>query len=142
MSADSRALPGRHLSTSNVASCGSTTSDLALPPDASRASSINERRRGGPGGTRADRVPPAISCEAVEPVLLRPAEVALQLGISRSKVFELLASRELPSIHIGRSTRVPRVQLEEWIQAQVRWQPHANSGLLGRLQSATEPERR
>jgi len=57
------------------------------------------------------------------------------LGISRSKVFELLAAQELPLIHIGRSTRIPRNQLEEWIYGQVLWQPRAPHGLLGRLQS-------
>jgi excisionase family DNA binding protein len=69
-------------------------------------------------------------------LLLRPVEAAKVLGISRSKVFELLAGRELPSVRIGRSTRIPRAQLEEWIQAQVCWQPQVAAGLLGRLRAA------
>jgi excisionase family DNA binding protein len=99
------------------------------------------RRRGrGLAGTRADRVPPALEYdESRVTLLLRPAEVAATLGISRSKVFELLAAHELPSVHIGRSTRVPRLELEDWIHAQVRWQPRASSGLLRRLQNGRTP---
>jgi excisionase family DNA binding protein len=109
------------------------------PPavNASHAPALHGRRAGGPGGTRADRVPPAIGdAEPDSRLLLRPAEVAKTLGISRSKVFELLSARELPSVHVGRSTRIPRAQLEEWIQAQVCWQPQMPSGLLGRLHAS------
>jgi len=71
-------------------------------------------------------------------LLLRPSEVAETLGLSRSKVFELLAAHELPSVHIGRSTRVPRHELETWLSAQVVWKPNARSGLLARLRAGTE----
>jgi excisionase family DNA binding protein len=95
------------------------------------------RRHGGglQGGTRAVRVPPAGSPVEETTLLLRPIEVAATLGISRSKVFELLAARELPSVHIGRSRRIPRIQLDEWIAAQVVWSPCAPSGLLSRLRA-------
>jgi excisionase family DNA binding protein len=96
------------------------------------------RRGRGLGGTRADRVPPAHErADSAVSLLIRPVEVANALGISRSKVFELLASRELPSVHIGRTTRIPRAQLEEWIKAQVCWQPQAPGGLLARLRAPT-----
>ena len=95
------------------------------------------------GGTRGVRVPPAIGNALPDSrLLLRPVEVAKTLGISRSKVFELLAARELPSVHIGRSTRVPRTQLEEWIEGQLHWEPHQERGLLGRLQAADPSARR
>jgi excisionase family DNA binding protein len=88
------------------------------------------------GGSRADRVPPTLEQAGSEPsLLLRPNEVALTLGVSRSKVFELLASQELPSVHIGRSTRVPRESLAKWIEAQIIWNPRAPGGLLSRLRS-------
>ena len=94
------------------------------------------RRGGGPqGGTRAVRVPPAPPTVEASALLLRPIEVAATLGISRSKVFELLAARELPSIHIGRSTRVPQAQLSDWINCQIRWEPQAGRGLLARFKS-------
>jgi excisionase family DNA binding protein len=109
-----------------------TSSRLQVKPNVVSAG----RRGGGPGGTRAVRVPPAPIREAGDSVLLRPTEVASQLGISRSKVFELLASRELPSMHIGRSTRVPRKQLDEWIDGQVVWCPTAPRGFLSRLRAS------
>jgi excisionase family DNA binding protein len=104
----------------------------------SNSFSPSERRGGGLGGTRAVRVPPINEiADSGTSLLLRPVDVATALGISRSKVFELLATQELPSVHIGRSTRIPRAQLEAWIQAQVCWQPQAPAGLLGRLRSAS-----
>jgi excisionase family DNA binding protein len=42
-----------------------------------------------------------------EKLLLNVSECASALGISRSKVYELLASGALESVHIGRSRRVP-----------------------------------
>ena len=114
------------------------SADQAPASEASRASLSYGRRGRGLGGTR---VPPAIDYVGSDAsLLLRPAEVAATLGISRSKVFELLAAQELPSIHIGRSTRVPREQLEIWIEVQTNWQPTASSGLLGRLRSTRQPK--
>jgi excisionase family DNA binding protein len=45
-----------------------------------------------------------------EPLLLRPTEAARLLGISRSNLYELLAAGEIPTIHIGRSVRIPLAQ--------------------------------
>lgn len=112
----------------------------ALEP--SRASSIQGRRGRGLGGTRAVRVPPAYDWTASDAsLLLRPTEVATTLGISRSKVFELLVARELPSVRIGRSTRIPRAQLMEWIDGQLNWEPQQERGLLGRLQGGVSSAR-
>ena len=52
---------------------------------------------------------------AVEPLLLKAGDVAKLLGLGRSKVFAMLAVGELPVIRIGRSVRVPRAALEDWI---------------------------
>jgi excisionase family DNA binding protein len=51
-------------------------------------------------------------------MLLRAEEVALQLGLGRTKVFEMLAAGELPVVRIGRNVRVPRRSLEQWVDAQ------------------------
>ena len=51
-------------------------------------------------------------------LLLRPIEAAEAIGIGRSKVYELLASGELPSIRIGGSVRVPVDALRAWIAQQ------------------------
>src|SRR5438093_1169629 len=71
-------------------------------------------------------VPPAVG-EAqfvgslVAPLLLKPAEAGRLLGISRSKVFELLANGELPSIRIGRVRRIPKQFLAEWLRTRLIW---------------------
>ena len=49
--------------------------------------------------------------------LLRPSEVAAVLGLGRSKIFQMLAAGELPTIRIGRCVRIPRAQLESWLAA-------------------------
>jgi excisionase family DNA binding protein len=56
----------------------------------------------------------------MEPLLLRAGEVAKLLGLGRSKVFAMLAVGELPVIRIGRSVRVPRAALEDWIADQTQ----------------------
>jgi excisionase family DNA binding protein len=56
----------------------------------------------------------------MEQLLLRPGEAAEAMGISRSKVYELLASGELPSIRVGKSVRIPADRLRVWIAAQFK----------------------
>lgn len=51
-----------------------------------------------------------------EPLLLRPEQAALHLGISRSKLFGMLQKGEIPSLTIGRCRRIPAAALERWIQ--------------------------
>lgn len=53
----------------------------------------------------------------LSPLLLRGGEVAELLNISRSKAFEMMQTGELPCVRIGRSVRVPRIALEQWIAA-------------------------
>lgn len=50
--------------------------------------------------------------------LLRLGEVAELLSISRTKVYELVASGRIPSLHVGRLRRVPLVALRDWINEQ------------------------
>ncbi len=47
--------------------------------------------------------------------LLRAGEVAQLLGVSRSKVFEMMAAEDLPVVRIGRCVRVPRAELADWL---------------------------
>ena len=49
-------------------------------------------------------------------LVLRAEEVAEELGIGRWKVYEMMATGELPTIRIGRLVRVPRAALERWIE--------------------------
>ena len=51
-------------------------------------------------------------------LLLHPAEAAHLLAISRSKLYSLCASKELPTIRVGKSIRVPLAALERWVEEQ------------------------
>ena len=55
-------------------------------------------------------------------LLLRPVEAAVALGVSRSKLYELLSRGVLPSVRLDGSIRVPAVRLRAWIEAQIREQ--------------------
>lgn len=64
--------------------------------------------------------------------MLRLGEVAELLGISRTKVYELVASGQIPSLHVGRLRRVPLVALRDWIDEQTeRATPAYARHLLG-----------
>jgi excisionase family DNA binding protein len=56
-------------------------------------------------------------------LLLRPAEAAEALGVSRSRVYELIQQGELPSLRIGGVVRVPVEGLRDWIEAQLGTDP-------------------
>jgi excisionase family DNA binding protein len=43
----------------------------------------------------------------MERLLLSPEQVAESLGVCRSRVYELMRTRALPSVKIGRARRVP-----------------------------------
>ena len=43
----------------------------------------------------------------VERLLHRPAEAAVAIGVSRSRMYELIASGEIPSVRVGGTLRVP-----------------------------------
>jgi excisionase family DNA binding protein len=55
----------------------------------------------------------------MERLLLRPTEAAEVIGIGRSKMYELLARGEMPSMRVGGSLRVPLAQLREWVDRKV-----------------------
>ncbi|MGE3273851.1 MAG: helix-turn-helix transcriptional regulator [Vicinamibacterales bacterium] len=54
-----------------------------------------------------------------ERLMLRPVEAADAIGVSRSKVYELIAAGEIPSIRVGGCVRVPVAALQEWIASQL-----------------------
>jgi excisionase family DNA binding protein len=51
--------------------------------------------------------------------LLTVPEAARVLKLSRSQVYLLCQRREIPTITIGRSVRVPLRELEEWLRQQI-----------------------
>ena len=50
-------------------------------------------------------------------LLVRPEEAATALGVSRTKVYELMASGNLSSLKIGRSRRIPVEALTAFVSA-------------------------
>ena len=59
--------------------------------------------------------------EHVQPrLLVRVEEAARLCSISRSRMYELVAAGEVPSLCIGRSRRIPLDGLQAWIETQVR----------------------
>ena len=56
--------------------------------------------------------------EREQPILLTPAQVCQLVNLGRSKIYELLASQQIPSISVGRSRRVLRKDLMSWIEKQ------------------------
>ena len=50
-----------------------------------------------------------------EPLLVKPVEAAELLRISRARVYELVATGELPSVKIGKFTRIPLTALRQWV---------------------------
>ncbi|WP_406241253.1 helix-turn-helix domain-containing protein [Streptomyces anulatus] len=50
---------------------------------------------------------------------LKVPEVMQALGLSRFKVYDLIRSRELPSITIGRARRIPADSLHAFMQTKL-----------------------
>ena len=69
------------------------------------------------GEPAAHPVPPLTS-EIADSRLLDSREVAQLLAIGRTKTFQLMASGQLPTVHIGRCVRVSIASLRQWIEAQ------------------------
>lgn len=55
------------------------------------------------------------SVSAAAPGLLKPEEAAAELRIGRTRVYGLISTGELGSVKIGRSRRIPRAALAEYI---------------------------
>jgi excisionase family DNA binding protein len=53
-------------------------------------------------------------------LLVRVEEAARLCSISRSRMYELVAAGEVPSLTIGRSRRIPLDELRSWIEEQTR----------------------
>ena len=57
-------------------------------------------------------------CEHRERLLLRIPAACDTLQIGRATFYELLRRGEIRAIHIGRSVRIPRDELERWVRRQ------------------------
>lgn len=72
----------------------------------------------GPG-TGLALVPGLETQPSTEALLLRPMEAARLLAIGRSKLFEMLARNELPTLRMGRIVRIPHHALVGWVNENV-----------------------
>lgn len=48
-------------------------------------------------------------------LLLTIPDAAALLSLSRSKLYEFIARRELRTVHVGRSVRIARAELERFV---------------------------
>ena len=59
---------------------------------------------------------PANAEDDMDKLLLTPTEAAAALGIGRSKVYELMQTGQLQSVHIGACRRVPAEALYAFLE--------------------------
>jgi len=52
-------------------------------------------------------------------LLLRPEEAAQSLGLSRARLYELMAKGSIRSLKIGRARRVPIAEIKNWIESEL-----------------------
>jgi len=52
----------------------------------------------------------------MEKRLLKMLEAAEVIGVGRTKIYELVASGELPCVHIGRPVRIPMAAIEDFVR--------------------------
>ncbi|HZL04314.1 MAG TPA: helix-turn-helix domain-containing protein [Coriobacteriia bacterium] len=73
-----------------------------------------------PTETRARIVPEAqiinLTIESDEKLLLTVVEAAQRLGIGRTLMYELLSSRQIDSVHVGRLHKVPVGALAKFVE--------------------------
>ena len=50
-----------------------------------------------------------------EVLLMRADEVARTLGLSRSKIYQMMSDGALPVVRVGRAVRVPKAALRDWV---------------------------
>lgn len=55
----------------------------------------------------------------VDRTLLRVSEAAESLGMSRSHLYGLIQKGLVPTIRLGRTTRIPALWLKRWVENQV-----------------------
>jgi excisionase family DNA binding protein len=52
----------------------------------------------------------------MDKLLLRVDEAAELIGLGRTKTYELVASGQLPAVHIGKAVRVATSAIEEFVR--------------------------
>ena len=52
---------------------------------------------------------------AIQPALLRIRDVEADLSLGKSKIYDMIGKGELKAVRIGRSVRVPRTEVERFL---------------------------
>ena len=71
-------------------------------------------------------------------LLLRPEDAAEIIGVSRSKLYKMVALGVVPSVRLGgRALRVPAEALEKWVRSQMAHETSRRRGASSRARSLT-----
>jgi excisionase family DNA binding protein len=68
----------------------------------------------------ADEHKPVASPPVLDPILVTPEEVSWLLRLSRSKIYLMLKSGEIPSLKVGRACRIRLLDLEAWTERKLQ----------------------
>ena len=59
-----------------------------------------------------------------ESLLLKPADAAVLLSMSKSKIYDAIARRDIPCVRVAGMLRIPKVELQKLITQQLTEQSH------------------
>ena len=51
-------------------------------------------------------------------VLLRPSDIAAVLGVTTSRIYQMIGEGQIPAVRVAGSIRIPRAALERWLAEQ------------------------
>jgi excisionase family DNA binding protein len=74
----------------------------------------------------------------MDQLLIKPEEAAKAISVSRSTFYEMLARREIESISIGRSRRIPVAALRHWVETQASRQHQDAAAKVNKVNQDTE----
>jgi excisionase family DNA binding protein len=74
-------------------------------------SADDRRQRAAPAGERTQP-----SDEPDDRLTITVAEVARRLGVSKATVYELVWTRGIPAVRIGRRVLIPRKRFARWLE--------------------------
>lgn len=68
----------------------------------------------------ADEHKPVASPPVLDPILVTPEEASWLLRLSRSKIYLILQSGEIPSLKVGQARRIRLLDLEAWTERKLQ----------------------
>lgn len=48
--------------------------------------------------------------------MLRPTDIAERLGVTASRVYQMISDRVIPAVRVGGAIRIPRAAWDEWLR--------------------------